>query len=146
MVRVPITIAANRSCLAALLQGLCLAVVLLGVASAAEGRSETLRWSQQTSPAYEGFRVYVGPSEGNYTKSADAGLPPLRSDGTYAVRIWVPDGETVWVAVRAYNSAGMSPFSNAQERVPETEEPPIEPDVPTVEPLGRPGQPQVTGP
>jgi hypothetical protein len=152
-VRLPITISANLGCLVALLQGLCVAGLLLGAASEAEGRTETLKWSHQSPPACDGFRVYVGPSKGNYTKSADAGLPPRRSDGTYAVRIWVPDEETVWVAVRAYNSAGLSPFSNAQQRIPEPEgspvepeEPAVEPEVPAVEPPGRPGQPRLTGP
>jgi len=129
---------ANGSCLAALLQGLCVAGVLLSVASAAEGRTETLKWSHQTPPACAGFLIYVGPARGQYTRTVDAGLPVRSADGTYSFTLEVAGEETVWVAVRAYNSAGQSPLSNPQERIPG-------PEVPT-EPVGRPGQPRFTGP
>jgi hypothetical protein len=138
ILRFPITISDIGSYLAALLPGLCIGGLLLGAASAAEGRTETLRWSHRTPPACNGFRVYVGPARGNYTTSIDAGLPARSADGTYSFALEVGDEETVWVAIRAYNSDGLSPFSNAQERSPAPEG--------SIEALGRPGQPRPTGP
>jgi hypothetical protein len=63
-------------------------------------------WSQGDGGAADGFRIHYGSQSGIYTESVDVGL----------VQQWhVPDAwpnGTYFFAATAYNSAGVSPYSN----------------------------------
>jgi hypothetical protein len=88
------------------------------MASAAQARIETLRWSHPSLSDVSGFRVYIGSGSRTYTQVFNAGLPPANPDGTFSFDLQVVDDATVYVAVSAYNSAGESPLSNEGLRAP----------------------------
>jgi hypothetical protein len=118
-----------------------LAVALfLMVSTVASARTETLRWTHNAPSNVAGFVVYYGLSSGNYGTVID--VPPLQPDtlGNFTFDIDVPDDATVYVAVTAYDGAGLeSGYSNEGIRSPGSS---------TTDPAsGKPGTPYVvTGP
>jgi hypothetical protein len=94
-----------------------LAGLVLGAASAAQARIETLSWRHSSPADVTGFRIYVGSRSGRYTQVINAGLPG-RSGRTFSFDLEVGDNATVYVAVSALNSAGEGPLSNEQQRAP----------------------------
>src|SRR5262249_57682974 len=96
---------------------LCLAAILS--ASTASARTERLRWTQSTSPV-DNFKVYWGPTSascGSYPSSLPTnGLPQKDSTGAYYFDLVVPDADTIYVAVTAFNSGVESGCSNQISR------------------------------
>ena len=146
VVRFPIRIRESRAGLAALLRALLVTGFVLGVASAAQARTETLRFSYRAPPEVSGFRVYIGSASRIYTRSIDIGLPAVDGDGNLSYDLQVADDETVYIAISAYNAAGEGPLSNERMRAPGSS-PANQPassadeDVPE-----RPGKPMVISP
>jgi hypothetical protein len=106
-----------------------LAALVTALASAASARTELLRWQHPNPSAVAGFKIYVGNAPGVYQTTLDVGMPAA-SAGVFSYSLQVPDANTVYVAVSAYDAAGLdSPRSNEQQRLGQ---------------LGTPGQPQIT--
>ncbi len=74
--------------------GLCLFVSL----TARGDQSVSLAWSPSPDPTVVGYKVYVGPTSGNYTNSFDAG-----TNTSYKVT-GLKEGQTNYLTVTAYNS------------------------------------------
>jgi hypothetical protein len=74
------------------------------LAPAASAGRIGLSW--EASPGASGYRVYYGPASGNYTTIQNVG------NTTTATLTGLPDCETVYFAVKAYNAAGDSGYSN----------------------------------
>lgn len=109
--------------LAALLLGLCTSSV-----SAAE--STQLHWTHPDPSELTGFLVSIGYSSRNYEPQLELEFDALTAQGgIYTVTIELDENQPLYVAVRAVNDEGTSPYSN--ERV-------------YVSPLGVPGRPRLT--
>lgn len=66
----------------------------------------TVAWDRNTDSSTAGYRVYYGPSSGNYVGNVDVGTAT-----TYSAA--VPAGSRYFIVVRAYNAAGqLGPASN----------------------------------
>jgi len=67
----------------------------------------TLAWDPNTEPEIAGYKIYWGPSSGNYTNSKDAG------NNTSCTVTGLEEGKTYYFAATAYNGDGNeSNFSN----------------------------------
>jgi hypothetical protein len=78
----------------------------------------------------EGYRVHYGSEPSSYTSHVDVGIPSKDDSGAFVYELEVPASEPVYVAVTAYDRAGLeSDFSNEKVRAA------------PIERLGRPGQP-----
>lgn len=69
-------------------------------------KSATLKWNAVTSTTVSGYRIYVGESSKLYTRTITVG--PVTSSTVNSLTV----GKTYYFAVKAYNSAGESGFSN----------------------------------
>jgi len=137
------------------LAGSLLAGALLLLASPALARSEALRWSEANPAAVSGFKVYWTTSSGPHNQSTDIGKPSPDAAGNFHHTITVPDADTLYVAITAYNASGQeSGFSNLQARFPpgagntagsggNATAPASKPAPPAPAPLGIPGRPQL---
>lgn len=87
--------------------GLLAIAMVLSVAPAAMAQQNvTIAWDRNTDQYTTGYRVYYGPSPGNYIGNVDVG-------NAVTYRAAVPAGTTYYVVVRAYNSGGqLGPPSN----------------------------------
>ena len=104
------------------------AIALLIAASAAQARTELLRWQHPDPSAVAGFKVYVGSATGSYQTTLDVGKPTA-SGGVYSYSLQVPDANSVFVVVSAYGPTGLEGAkSNEQQRLGL---------------LGTPGKPQI---
>jgi hypothetical protein len=115
-------------------------VLLLMGSTLASARTETIRWMHNDLSSVAGFVIYYGFSSGNYTNFID--VPPLQPDaqGNFSFDIGVPDDATIYLAVTAYDDAGLeSDYSNEGTLSPAPPEPTPEPDPE----LGKPGTPYV---
>ena len=102
--------------------GALLACLALGVPTVADARIETLRWLDvdPDPDRVVGFAVYSGLESRIYDTRIDVGLPVPDSEGIYSYNlIVIPEGDSVYVAVAAYDGELESDFSNEQLRVPE---------------------------
>ena len=103
--------------------GILLACLALGVPAVADARVELLRWvNVDPDPdRVEGFVVYSGLESRIYDTRIDVGLPVPDSEGIYSYDlIVIPEGDSVYVAVAAYDGELESDFSNEQLReIPE---------------------------
>ena len=81
--------------------------LLMSIAPAAMAQQTvTLAWDRNSDGHTAGYRVYYGPSPGNYVGNVDVG-----NAITYNAAI--PAGATYYIVVRAYNSSGtLGPASN----------------------------------
>jgi hypothetical protein len=105
------------------------------VSTLASARTEALRWTHNDPANVAGFVVHYGTSSANYTTVID--VPPLQPDahGIFNFDIDVPDDATIYVAVTAYDGAGLETgYSNERTRSPGSSEP---------DPVGKPGTPYV---
>jgi len=133
------------------LAGSLLIAALLLLASPALARSEALRWSEAKTSSVAGFRVYWGNASGQYSQSTDVGKPSPDASGNYTFTLTVPDPDTVYVAVTAYNASGQeSVFSNQQVRtaasggsLTSSGGGSTAPAPAALAPLGRPGRPKL---
>jgi len=112
------------------LRGASLAVALVLMASSvASARIENIRWTHNDPSNVAGFVIYYGLNSTDYTTIID--VPPQQPDaqGNFAFDIGVvPDDATVYVAVTAYDAAGVeSGYSNEGTRSPAPPEPTPEP-------------------
>ena len=108
---------------------LAIAALLALAVSPALARTENLRWEHPDPSSVAGFRVHVGTTQGSYSQTIDVGLPASGSQFVHALT--VADSASVYVAVTAYDAAGLeSAYSNEGFRAPL---------------LGAPGQPMVVG-
>lgn len=111
------------------LRAAAFAALLIGLAGAAQARTELLRWNHPDASTVAGFKVYVGNAPGVYQTTLDVGKPTA-SGGVYSYSLTVPDANTVFVAVSAYGPTGLEGAkSNEQRRLGQ---------------LGTPGKPQIT--
>jgi hypothetical protein len=132
------------------LRSATLAVALLLMASTlASARTETLRWTHNNPSSVAGFVIYSGLSSNNYDAETDVSTLQPDAQGVFTFDINVSDDATVYVAVTAYNDAGLeSDYSNERTRSPAPPEPDPEPTpaptpAPTPEPVPEPN-PQPT--
>jgi len=98
--------------------------LLLMVSTLASARTEALRWTHNDPSEVAGFVVHYGTSSANYTTVID--VPPLQPDarGIFNFDIDVPDDATIYVAVTAYDGAGLeSGYSIERTRSPDSSEP-----------------------
>jgi len=90
--------------------GFCLTLAIIAFPSWADAQSLVqvrVAWDASTSPDVTGYVVDYGTSPGSYTRSVDVGA------STQATVTGLLDGNTYYMAVRAYDSDGiMSPRSN----------------------------------
>jgi len=94
-----------------------LALLVLGFASGAEARVETLVWEHPNPDEVAGFKLHYGTASGSYTEVLDVGLQPQASDGSFSHDLSVADDLTIYVAVSAYAFDGRaSPLSNERVR------------------------------
>jgi len=98
----------------------CMLLVALLGASAADARTESLRWMNADSdPArLDGYRVYTGPSSGSYDEVIDLGLIEPDAQGQLSYDLAVPDGATVYLVMTAYDGALESAYSNEKVFAP----------------------------
>ena len=118
-----------------------LAVALLLMASTlASARTETLRWTHNNPSSVAGFVIYSGLRSNNYDTEIDVSTPQPNAQGVFTFDINVSDDATVYVAVTAYNDAGLeSDYSNERTLSPAPPEPDPEPTpAPTPEPIPEP--------
>jgi hypothetical protein len=85
-----------------------LLIILLTISlSAARAASVELEWDPNTDPQLAGYKIYWGPSSGNYTSSKKVGNTTV-----YTVT-GLNEGQTYYFAATAYDAAGTeSGFSN----------------------------------
>jgi len=69
-------------------------------------KSATLKWNAVTTSTVSGYRIYVGETSKLYTRTITVG--PVTSSTVNSLTV----GKTYYFAVKAYNSAGESGFSN----------------------------------
>jgi hypothetical protein len=81
-------------------------VVVLSSETGSE-RKVKLAWDPPFNPNVKGYRVYFGVSPGEYTERRDVALATSK---TFAIRLL--NSQTCYIAVKAYNSAGESLYSN----------------------------------
>ena len=113
------------------------ATVLL--ASAAQARTEILRWQHGNPGEVARFTVHVGTSSGVYTQTIDVGKPSPQN-GVYTASVTVGDTADVFVAVSARGTNGLtSAPSNERFRAAPSGPPPTTP-------LGQPGRPTLVAP
>lgn len=93
--------------------GTALLLALLGGADQARGvslpgsESTTLAWDNSTSAGVTGYRIYMGPTSGNYTSSIVAG------NATTNTVTGLVSGVAYFFAIKAYDANGLeSTFSN----------------------------------
>src|SRR5690606_20156994 len=81
--------------------------LLISIAPAATAQqSVTVAWDRNSDGRTAGYRVFYGPSPGNYVSNVDVG-----NAITYTASI--PAGATYYIVVRAYNAGGtLGPPSN----------------------------------
>jgi hypothetical protein len=84
------------------------ALLLVGPAAAFE---QPLAWIAPPGTV-DGYRVHVGAAPGSYASAIDLGPVAPDASGVGRASISLPDGQTHYVALSAYNAAGESPFSN----------------------------------
>jgi hypothetical protein len=97
----------NRAAVAAL----CCAFALSAPATA---RTVEVRW-KAGSARVAGYKIYTRFTDKPFAEGKDVGLPTLEN-GIHRVEIEVSDTDATWVAISAYDQAGIeSPLSN--ERV-----------------------------
>lgn len=86
--------------------GLAVAMLLSIAPAAMAQQNVTIGWDRNTDQYTAGYRVFYGPSPGNYIGNVDVGTAV-----TY--RAAVPAGTTYYIVVRAYNTGGqLGPPSN----------------------------------
>ena len=113
----PLVLSTHR--LSFLLIPLLFALITLPV-TAAYAADVTLAWDPNTEPGITGYKIYWGPSSGNYTSSKDVG------NNTSATITGLDEGKTYYFAATAYNSDGIEsgfsrqisytiPFSDSDE-------------------------------
>jgi hypothetical protein len=85
--------------------------------------SVTATW--EASQGADGYQVHYGLASGNYTASVDTGA------ATSAMIAGLDTGETYFFVAVAYNTAGVSPYSN-EVSTTITEPPPLDTTPPTV--------------
>ena len=92
------------------------ALLAWSAAAGAQTRTETLRWSHGDPAEVQGYKVYYGPGPRNYDQELDVGLPPLDATNAHVYDLVVPEGDSIYVAVTAYNQDEESAFSNEKYR------------------------------
>ena len=93
-------------CVEAFKRAIAIASVIVGIAAAAEAATVTLAWDPNPEPDIDGYRLSFGTSSGQYTTTVDVG-----NITTYTLTSLLP-GVRYYFALRAYNAAGTSPYSN----------------------------------
>jgi len=82
---------------------------LIPTALHAAGEAQaTLAWDANTEPGITGYKIYWGPSSGNYTSSKDAG------NNTSATITGLDEGKTYYFAATAYNGDGVESGYSSQ--------------------------------
>ncbi len=101
----------NANCRLALFGWFAFWLLMFSSADAA-ARIETFNWGHPTPGQVEGFTLHYGTSPGVYDMTVDCG-------SSFSHSLIVPDSETIYVAVSAYNmtSGVISPLSNEIVRV-----------------------------
>ncbi|MBW2295249.1 MAG: hypothetical protein JRG94_23515 [Deltaproteobacteria bacterium] len=97
-----------------------LVALLLGFASSAQARMETLRWSHSTTDV-AGFRVYTNTNSGTSGSAlvedillAEAAQSP---DGNFFQSISVADDATVYVTLTAYSDQNVESFRSNEKKL-----------------------------
>ena len=105
----------------------------LAVASFAEARDETVRWTHPLGPQVASFHIYVGSSAGTSDlMDQSVGLPSVDTNGIYSTTITLTTEDTIFVRMTAVDAnAVASTTSNEISRSV---------------PLGTPGTPVVAIP
>lgn len=83
---------------------------------------ETLVWDASNG-VVDGYRIYYGTSEGQYSENVDVGKVTQYSLDTLSLT----QNITYYFVVKAYNSAGESGFSNSVSRTQGDTTPPLPP-------------------
>lgn len=93
------------------LVGLLLALAAGPAGAGEQTRDVSLRWRAAAGPVAEGFVVVVGDAPRDYQRVIPVGLPtPV--DGVYQATVGLPAQLDQYLALLAFNSAGLSPPSN----------------------------------
>jgi hypothetical protein len=93
---------------------------MLGVSTVANARIELLRWknAEPNPDRIDGYVVYSGLESRNYDTRIDLGLIDSDADGVFMYDLVViPEMDSVYVAVTAYDGELESDFSKEQLRV-----------------------------
>jgi hypothetical protein len=93
-------------CVRTFTRAISIACVLIGMAGAAEGAAVTLTWDPNPEPDVAGYRVSFGTASGQYTTFLDVG-----DTTTYTITN-LPNGQTYYFVLQAYNTWGTSGYSN----------------------------------
>jgi hypothetical protein len=96
----------------------------LAAATAADARTETLRWTHPAPGTVRGFHVHVGPASRQYARAIDVGKPAPDANGVYSAQIQVGNTDVVYVSISAYGPGGTSAYSNERLRRPAQTPPP----------------------
>ena len=108
-------------------------LALLGAASAAEAREETVRWTHPLAARVASFRIHVGSSPGaSDLMSRDVGLPTPDANGVYSFTVEIDTQEAIYVRSTAVDGTSV-------ESTPSNE-------ISRSVPLGVPGRPVVVTP
>lgn len=112
-----------------ILRGLALALLTSLLASSAQARVETVRWTQGDLTDIVGWKIYVGLSSRNYVDTIDVGFPVPDGEGIYSFDIEVADDATLYIAMRSYGANDdHSALSNETVKSPSGTPPPPPPD------------------
>jgi len=95
-----------------ILSGLIVVAAILTAGTAASARTESLRWYHPSPDEISGYRVHWGTGSRSYSSTINVGKLAANADGVVSYSLTVPDEQTVFVAVTAYDSDGDSPYSN----------------------------------
>ena len=99
--------------------GLAVFAASLLSGSAAHARTEILRWTHARPSEVQRWEAHVGSSQGNYDQVFSLTNPSVDAGGIYQSSIVVPDGATVYIALRAIGTGSVvSPYSNERLRAP----------------------------
>ncbi len=127
---------------------LLVAACVLGLAGAAQARTEQLRWQHGNPASVAGFTVHLGSSSRSYTQQINAGKPTLQN-GAYVFNVIVSDAKDIYVAITATGTNGQVSAPSNERFRPGVQAPPPTNPPPTNPPpaaLGTPGKPFVTSP
>lgn len=98
------------------LGSLALLATLL-VASAAQARTELIRWGHDDPDSVDFFRIHYGPAPGVYDQTVDLTSWTTVNPVTFIATIEVPDADTIYMAMTAHSGGVASPYSNEKMRV-----------------------------